>query len=191
MIAVEKRMDLFGVLFLAVVTALGGGTSRDMLIGSFPPRMFSSYRYLLLAALCALAVFAVARGFGPRYLANRERLDRINNIFDAAGLGVFTVSGAQIAVAAGYADNGFLTVFLGMTTAVGGGIFRDMLIREVPFVLKKRIYALAAIAGALVYWLCLRAGVPEPAAAVAGLTLTFALRLLATHFRWNLPRAIP
>jgi uncharacterized membrane protein YeiH len=153
--------------------------------------MFSSYRYLLLAALCALVVFSVARGFGTRYLANRERLDQINNIFDAVGLGVFAVSGARIAVEAGYIGNPFLTVFLGMTTAVGGGIFRDMLIREVPFVLKKRVYAIAAITGALAYWLCLRAGALEPAAAFIGLTLTFVLRMVATHFRWNLPRAIP
>lgn len=190
MVAVDKGMDLFGVIFLAMITALGGGTLRDVLIGQFPPRMFTNYHYLLLAVVCALAVFVLADLFKDRYVRSEGFISQVNNVFDAVGLGVFAVSGARIGMEAGYPDNAFLVVFLGMTTAVGGGMIRDVLLQEIPFVLKKRIYAVAAIAGALTYWLLeVIFGSPVLAYA-AGWAVTVALRLLATVFKWNLPHAL-
>ena len=190
MIAIDKRTDLFGVVLLAVFTALGGGTLRDMLIGEFPPRMFYSYQYVLLAVLFALIVFALARAFKERYVVREPLIEQINNVFDAIGLGVFAVSGARIGVEAGFADNVFLLTFLGMITAVGGGMLRDVLLQEMPFVLKKRVYAVAAIAGALTYALLVRAGVSGAVAYGAGCALTTALRIFATVYRWDPPRAI-
>lgn len=190
MVAIDKGTDLFGVLLLAVVTALGGGTLRDVLIGHFPPRMFSNFHYVLLSVLCALAVFVIARIFKEKYVAKERLIEQINNVFDAVGLGVFAVSGARIGMEAGFESNVFLVTFLGMTTAVGGGMLRDVLIQEIPFVLKKRVYAVAAIAGALSYALLVRAGIYAPAAYGLGCMVTTLLRLLATVFRWNLPRAI-
>lgn len=190
MVAVDKGMDIFGVIFLAMVTALGGGTLRDVLIGHFPPRMFTSYQYLLLAVLCAVMVFVLADIFKERYVRKEIIIEQINNVFDAIGLGIFAVSGARIGMEAGFAENAFLVTFLGMTTAVGGGMLRDMMLREIPFVLNKRVYAVAAIAGALSYWVIESVFLQPVFAYFIGWVITFALRILATVFRWNLPRAL-
>lgn len=190
MVAVEKRTDLFGVMLLAVFTALGGGTVRDIIIGHFPPRMFENFQYVLLSIVCALIVFIYARMNRDHFLEDEKRIDRVNNVFDAIGLGVFAVSGAHIGVEAGFSENLFLLTFLGMTTAVGGGMLRDVLLREMPFVLKKRVYAVAAIAGALTFSLLNRWGVSSVLAYGVGWAVTTTLRLLATAFKWNLPQAL-
>lgn len=190
MVAVDKRTDIFGVLFLAIITALGGGTLRDMIIGHFPPRMFTNYHYLLMAAVCAVTVFVLARIYKDRYVRSEKLIEQINNIFDAIGLGIFAVSGARIGMEAGFGDNLFLVVFLGTTTAIGGGMLRDMLLNQVPFVLRKYVYAVAAIAGALCYALLARRGMNAALAYGAGCAVTTGLRILATVFHWNLPRAI-
>ena len=138
MVAIDKGTDIFGVLLMAVFTALGGGTLRDVLIGHFPPRMFTNFHYVLLSCICALAVFIIARIFKERYIERERLIEQVNNVFDAIGLGIFAVSGARIGMEAGFADNIFLTTFLGTTTAIGGGMLRDVLLQEMPFVLKKR-----------------------------------------------------
>ena len=143
-----------------------------------------------LACLCAIIVFAIARTFKERYVARERMIEQINNVFDAIGLGVFAVSGARIGMEAGFADNMFLTTFLGTTTAIGGGMIRDVLLREMPFVLKKRVYAVAAILGALGYALLLRVGLGEVVAYGLGMLITTAVRMLATVFKWNLPKAL-
>ena len=190
MVAIDKKTDIFGVLLLAVFTALGGGTVRDILIGHFPPRMFSNGRYVLLAIFCALVVFIVARIFKERYVAMEKEIEHINVIFDAIGLGIFAVSGASIGIEAGYGDNLLLVVSLGTITGIGGGMLRDVMLQEIPFVLKKHIYAVAAIAGALTYYLLASAGMSQTVAYGAGWIMTFILRMLAMHYKWNLPRAI-
>ena len=189
MVAIDRGADLFGVLLLAVITAVGGGTLRDVLIGCFPPRMFANSQYVLLAVACAFAVFVLARVLKERYFASEMMIGAINNVFDAIGLGVFAVSGARIGMEAGFGDNLFLVVFLGTTTAIGGGMLRDTLIRQVPFVLRKHVYAVAAIAGAMTYALLSRASVHSALAYGAGWAVTVSLRMLATVFRWNLPKA--
>ena len=190
MVAIDTGMDLFGVIFLAMITALGGGTLRDMLIGHFPPRMFTNYQYLLLAVTCALVVFMLADLFKDRYVRNESIIERVNNVFDAIGLGVFAVSGARISMESGFTHNAFLVTFLGMTTAVGGGMLRDVMLKRIPFVLNKRVYAVAAIAGALTYWAVEYAFGNSVLAYTLGWLMTVTLRLLATVYRWNLPRAI-
>lgn len=190
MVAVDKRNDLFGVMLLAVITALGGGTIRDILIGCFPPRMFLNGRYVLLAVVCALAVFVLARSFKERYVQREGLIEQINNVFDAIGLGVFAVSGARIGLETGFGGNMLLITFLGTVTAIGGGMLRDVMIREMPFVLSKHVYAVAAISGALCFAVLMRLGVASPAAYAIGWALTTTLRLLATAFKWNLPKAI-
>lgn len=119
MVAIDKGTDIFGVLLMAVFTALGGGTLRDVLIGHFPPRMFTNFHYVLLSCICALAVFIIARIFKERYIERERLIEQVNNVFDAIGLGIFAVSGARIGMEAGFADNIFLTTFLGTTTAIG------------------------------------------------------------------------
>lgn len=190
MVAIDKGTDIFGVLLMAVFTALGGGTLRDVLIGHFPPRMFTNFQYVLLSCVCALIVFVIARIFKEKYIERERLIEQVNNVFDAIGLGIFAVSGARIGMEAGFADNMFLTTFLGTTTAIGGGMLRDVLLQEMPFVLKKRVYAVAAIVGALLYALLLRAGMNSVLAYALGMLSTTAIRILATLFRWNLPKAI-
>ena len=190
MVAIDKGMDLFGVIFLAMITALGGGTLRDVLIGHFPPRMFTNYQFLALAVCCALVVFVMADIYKERYVRKEGGIERVNNVFDAIGLGVFAVSGARIGMEAGFADNAFLVTFLGMTTAVGGGMIRDVLLQRIPFVLNKRVYAVAAIAGALTYWGIEVVFLNPVLAYAVGWLVTVTLRMLATIYKWNLPRAI-
>ena len=190
MVAIDKGMDLFGVIFLAMITALGGGTLRDVLIGHFPPRMFTNFEFLLLAVACAVTVFVLADLYKERYIKSEHGIERVNNVFDAIGLGVFAVSGARIGMEAGFTDNAFLVTFLGMTTAVGGGMIRDVLLQRIPFVLNKRVYAVAAIAGALTYWVVEVVFLNPVLAYALGWLVVVTLRMLATIYKWNLPKAI-
>lgn len=185
MAAIKKKADIFGVIFLAVTTALGGGVIRDVLLGQLPPRMFVSYAYLLVAVFAAVAVFADAYIRREKYLKNVDRLDAINNIFDAIGLAVFTVSGMNMAMAE--SDNFLLILILGMATGVGGGMLRDVMTNTMPTVLRKRIYAVASLLGGGLYYGLFILGANEAVAAISGMLLIFALRLLATVYKWNLP----
>lgn len=188
MVAISKRVDIFGVLVLSSVTALGGGCIRDILIGTLPPRMFSDYRYVTVAVAVALVVFVVAYIFRELYQKSQKIVDSVNNIFDAAGLGIFTVTGVQVAIESGFEMNSILAVCLGVITGIGGGILRDVMLREIPFVLKKRIYALASIAGGVVYYNMYLAEVGKTLSIVVAVGVTFAIRILATIFKLDLPK---
>ena len=189
MVAVSKRDDAFGVVVLAVITATGGGMIRDVLLGIAPPKAFTDRSYVFLAIITALIVFIIAHLFKDSYRRREQLLDSINNIVDALGLGVFAVTGTLAAMDYGFADNGFLCVFIGMITGIGGGILRDIMVKEIPFVLTKRIYAIAALAGSMIFYILYMHNFGYTFSAVAGVALTFSLRMLATHFRWNLPSA--
>lgn len=188
MAALEKRVDLFGVIFLGATTALAGGIIRDILVGKIPPSAFSNYRYMAIAAATALVVFLIARMFREYYQHHVEVVNAVNNVFDAAGLGAFTITGAKVAMSMGYTENGFFVVFLAMVTGIGGGVLRDLMIGEIPFVLRKRIYAVASILGGVVYYQLVWR-IDDMAAAFIGIAVVFGLRMLATIFKWNLPKA--
>lgn len=190
MIAIKKRVDLFGVLFLGIITALGGGMLRDMMIGEIPPAMFRSPVGLTTAAVTSLLVFLVAAAFKKQYLSEEKTIDSINNVFDALGLGAFTVIGVQAAMNAGFTDNVVLIVFMGMVTGIGGGLIRDLMVMEIPFVLRKRVYAVASIVGGCLFCFLTHTGLPEYVNVFVSIFTVFAIRLLATHFEWNLPKAI-
>ena len=189
MVAIRYRMDLFGVLILAGFTSLGGGTIRDVLLGQTPPRMFTSYLYLLIAAVTAFVTFTIAYLLRGREMKNPDKLYDFINFIDAFGLGSFVVTGTSLPMISGYADNVFMCVFLGMTTGIGGGVLRDLMTRDIPVVLRKDVYAVAAIAGSLSYYLLVRY-IPgsEPIATIVCVVVTVTLRMLATAYRWNLPR---
>ena len=190
LLAIQKKLDLFGVLFLAVITALGGGTIRDVLLGRIPPRMFYSGWYVLLSVAVALIMFLAARWSHGRLTRFGVWADRALNFCDALGLGIFAVIGTQAVGRVGYADNAFLSIFMGMITGVGGGVLRDMMCGDIPFVLRKHIYALAAIMGSIVYYVPVRLDLLTVySATLLGVAVTVALRLLARHYRWNLPHA--
>ena len=189
-VAIEKQADLFGVLFLGVTTSCGGGLLRDITMGNLPPSMFFNGLHVWAAVLTSLTIFVLARIFQQSFLQNLSFVDRVTNVADALGLGACSVIGAQIVLRAGYTQHMFLVVTMGMFTAVGGGMLRDLLLREIPVILHKRIYALASIFGATVYYALWSAGVFEAGCVFAGVGATFLLRILATVFEWNLPRAL-
>lgn len=188
MIAIKKKADLFGVLVLSVVTALGGGIVRDVIIGELPPRMFSDYRYVLAALITAFIVFNVGFIFRKAYSRSIKVVDSINNVFDAIGLGIFTVTGAKVAIESGYMKNGILVVCLAVLTGVGGGLIRDMMLSEIPFILNKRIYAIASIIGGTAYHLMFSHGVNFRVATVIAVVLVFVIRIAATVFELDLPK---
>lgn len=189
MLAVKKRLDIFGVLFLGVVTALGGGTIRDLLLGIMPPKMFYNTDYVLLALFSALTVFLVIQLTHGKGIWSGHAMDNLLTFSDALGLGIFAVIGTQAGISAGYGDNAFLCVFLGMVTGVGGGVLRDMMCADIPFVLRKHVYAVAAILGGSIYYLLIRLGVSSTPASLLGMGMTVVVRILAWHYRWNLPKA--
>lgn len=199
MLAAEKNLDIFGILVLGIVTAFGGGVIRDLLLGINPPAMFNNYVFLLLAALASCVVFLIYR---QRRLARllvaycRRRHIKLDfpglvNFFDAIGLGAFSVSGVNVALDNGFADNPLLAITVGVITGIGGGMLRDLLNGEIPSVLRKNVYALAAILGAGCYYLLTHMGAAYLAAVLIAGGLTVAVRLAATYYHWHLPRPNP
>ena len=185
MVAIEKKADIFGVLFLAVTTALGGGVIRDVLIGRIPPVMFVSYWYLLISVVAALAVFIDAYLRSEKYKLHLDKLDAVNNVFDAIGLAVFTVSGMNAAMPV--SDNVILVLFVGMCTGVGGGMLRDVMTNTMPKVLRKRVYAVASLIGGGLYSVMHVLDINQLLSVGCGMLVIFALRLFATIYKWNLP----
>lgn len=182
----KKNMDIFGVCILGLTTAVGGGVIRDLILGNTPPNTFRNPVYAVLA----LAVSAVIFLKTVRNLLHRNPrwYDRIMLVMDSLGLGAFTTVGIQVAFEHTEKPTLFLLVFVGVITGVGGGVIRDLLAGNTPFILVRHIYASASLAGAL---LC--AGMwhhtGHMTAMLAGTALIVLIRLLSAHFHWNLPRA--
>lgn len=187
MVAVRKKLDLFGIIVLGVITAVGGGMLRDLMIGSIPPNMFRNPTYVFAAFLTVLILFLLFR-CRPVLLESRymETYEKIMNVLDAIGLGAFTVTGVDTGIDAGYGEYHFLIIFLGVITGIGGGILRDIMAGETPFVLKKHVYACASISGACLYVLLLQFTHSDFAMLLSAI-LVVAIRMLASHYRWNLP----
>lgn len=189
LVGLKYRLDIFGVILVAVTVSLGGGVVRDLIIGHIPPTMFRDYRYLLVAVITALLVFLVAVLSHGRYHDYELKIEALANIFDALGLGAFTVAGVQAGINEGYADNAFLLVFLGLLTGIGGGVIRDLFVMRMPVVLRKHVYALPVILGACLYVILYRLGSTQLIASGSVIVLVFVLRMLATYYHWNLPHA--
>ena len=188
--AMEKHLDVFGVLVCSVATALGGGIIRDVLVGNLPPVMFKEYSYLITAAAVSVVTFIVARILKKKFSDNMSAIDRVNNVVDAMGLGLFTVMGVNTGVRFGYADNAFFVVFLGLITGIGGGVLRDSMLSVVPLIFSKRVYAVASLVGAVAYYVMyVVLSLPIILCIVVTVLLIFTLRILASVFRWDLPKA--
>ncbi len=190
MVAIRRKTDLFGVILLAILTAMGGGLLRDMIFSFSPPVIFGLKWYLLICVIVSIIVFLIARKYSKTYLENETKIEHINDIFDALGLGIFAVMGTKIALEHGFGEDAIITISCGVITCIGGGIIRDVLTKSIPFVLVKRIYAIAAILGSSVYYVMYLFEINDGIAIVAGVLVTFILRLLAMIFKWNMPKAI-
>ncbi|MBE6712020.1 MAG: trimeric intracellular cation channel family protein [Ruminococcaceae bacterium] len=187
LIALARGLDLFGVIFVGCITSVGGGILRDVLMGQVPPSIFSNPLVLALAALTSLLVFIVSYLKRKSFGDFKKRLEIVNNYFDAVGLAVFTVIGVEKTFAAGFSGRFVFAVCMGMLTGVGGGLLRDILVDQTPSVLKKHVYAVASLAGACVYYAAERC-FDKTVSVLVSVTIIILIRLLATKFRWRLPR---
>lgn len=177
LVAMRHRLDLFGVLVLSIAAATAGGIMRDVLIGATPPASLVDWRYFAVSALAGVLTFY-------RY-QHVERMRNPVQVFDAIGLALFAVLGATKAIAHGVGPMGAVT--LGMLTGVGGGAVRDLLVAQIPNVLKRELYAVAAALGALVVVIGHQLQWPAAPMALAGALVCFGLRYLAIRRGWNLP----
>jgi uncharacterized membrane protein YeiH len=176
--AVRKRLDVFGVVVIGIITAIGGGLMRDLLLGDVPPPGLRDWRYLAVPTVAAVLVFL----FHPQIAL----LGRWMRLFDAAGLGLFAVTGTSKALAVGLGP--VPACLLGVLTGVGGGALRDVLLREIPLVLSDgELYASTALAGAIVVVTAQELDVFGPAVAVGAAGLVFGLRMLAVRRHWAAP----
>lgn len=183
--AVRHRLDLLGVLVLGFATAIGGGVIRDTLLHRTPAAFLSNgpaFFSLLGCVIAAAWPAAASRLRKPKELEN----DRVFLVVDALGLAIFAVTGARLGAEAGL--TAWSTILLAAITAVGGGMIRDILVREVPLVLSADFYATAALIGGFAFVLCYRWGVPPSLTSIATFAVTFLLRVMAIWRGWHLPR---
>lgn len=179
MLAVRRDLDIFGIAVLAVAAALSGGLIRDMALGATPVAAFQSSHYLMAAGLSALAVF-----FAHQQI---ERMSKPVMVLDALGLGLFAVSGAGKALDFGLSPIPAMVV--GVLTAIGGGVVRDLLVTEIPRVLREEVYALAALLGAGIVVIADRLGLDPTMAALTGAVAAALIRYLSVTLGWQAPKA--
>jgi len=188
MVGAKRKMDLFGICVLGVITAVGGGIIRDVILGLTPPGVFQNSIYALVATISSCVVFLVLY-LKKELLQGTFRMayDRVMLIMDSIGLAIFTVVGVNIGIRQGYIDNTFLLVFLGTITGVGGGLLRDMMAGVPPYIFVRHIYACASIIGAMVcVWMHRFFGAVE--AMVVSSAVVLLIRYLAAHYRLDLPK---
>ena len=182
----KKKMDIFGVVILAVVTAVGGGAIRDIVLGNTPPMTFRNPVYALVAVATGILTFIpVVRKLAGK---TQKAFDIFLLVTDSVGLGIFTVMGIRTAINLNHGENMFLLVFVGVVTGVGGGLLRDVMAGNTPYIFVKHIYASASLAGAV---LCVLLW--KPLGATAAMSVSAAviiiIRFLAARFKWSLPKA--
>lgn len=175
---VRRQLDIFGIAVLSFATACSGGIARDLLIGAVPPAALSDWRYVAASLLAGLLAF--------RWHALIERMQSPVRLFDAAGLALFAVTGAHKALEFGL--HPAMAALLGMLTGIGGGMVRDVLLAQVPMVLRSDLYAVAALAGSSVVAIGSLFGLAPALTALVGALLCFALRIVAIQRDWQLPR---
>lgn len=188
LVAIGANLDIFGVVFVGYITSVGGGIVRDISLGISPPAIFSNYIICAVALLTSVMVFAIAYIKSDSFNTLRVKVEYINNFFDAVGLGVFSVIGAQTCIANGFSDNSLLVIVSGLITGIGGGIMRDVLINTTPYVFKKHIYALASISGTVLYFVLINNYDNNFFVSVLAISLVVIIRLLATRYCWSLPK---
>jgi uncharacterized membrane protein YeiH len=176
--AIRARLDVFGVVVLGVITSLGGGVIRDVLLGITPPSTLRQWPYLTVATVVGLATFLVA--------PSKSMVRRIILVPDALGLALFVTTGTSTALTAGAPT--VTASLVGAISGIGGGVVRDVLLREVPLVLHREIYALPAAVGAAAMAFGIRAGLPSTPVLLAAAVLIAGVRLLAIWRRWDAPR---
>ena len=185
-IAIRKKMDIFGVAVLALTTAVGGGIIRDLILGVTPPVIFLNPVYALTAAAVSLVIFI--RPVRHYLTGNHTAYQRMMLVMDSLGLGIFTAVGVNIAYTAQPEAGVFLAVFVGTLTGVGGGVMRDVMAGDTPYIFVKHVYACASLIGALIC-VYMRDILGPAWSMMAGAGAVVLIRILSATFKWNLPRA--
>ena len=212
LVGIERGLDYFGIPVLSMTTAVGGGMLRDLILGKTPPSMFTNPVYVAVAIVTSSLMLLLLHHYG-NFVENGKVVSYMGpiNFFDSLGLGIFTIIGVNSALDSGYHNaflavfvgvmtgvnsaldsgyhNAFLAVFVGVMTGVGGGMLRDIMVRRTPLVLRREIYAVAAIPGALIYYY-LQNLLPKTLCMLMCAALIVAIRLISLRFRWNLPNSI-
>ena len=193
MVAIDKETDCFGVVLLSIITCFGGGVLRDMMVGSGLPAFFAGkLKMEIIVCICtAFVFFLLAFILKEKYVKEEDTVDKINNVLDALGLGVFASAGTIAYIQEGP----FVAITMGLISSVGGSMIRDVILNDIPRVLRKRVYAVACIIGSAVYYLVytvLMHGNESATmvATIACMVVIFTIRMCATIFRWNIPKAI-
>ena len=193
MAGIRKKMDIFGVNILALLTATGGGIIRDIVTGSTPPAAFINPFFVIIAAVAANITFIFVwwKHKSKRNVSERTRViyDKVFFWFDTVGLAAFTADGVHTGLVGSFAANAFLVIFLGVVTGVGGGVLRDVLSLEMPVIFVKHIYACASIIGAAVVYIVYNVTDSAEAGLLAGFFFVCVIRFAAAHYGWNLPKA--
>jgi len=169
---------------LGCTAAVGGGMVRDLILGQTPPIMFLQPIYTEVAFVTSILYFVFEK---RTHRQSGEHVTNLLYIADSVGLGVFVVVGSLAAFRAGYGSSLFLCTFVGVLTGIGGGLLRDMLSAELPIIMRKRVYGLAAIFGALSFSLLMEWHYEEEVAIFSGVSITALIRFLAIYYHWNLP----
>lgn len=188
LVGIDKDMDIFGIAVLALTTAVGGGMIRDIMLGINPPGMFTNSIYSIVAIFTSIAMFVFF--YFKSHLYSKDFLKRYNklmNILDAIGLGVFTVVGIDAGIKAGFGENPFLLIFVGMITGVGGGLLRDVMSKDMPYIFMKHIYAVASFLGAVTCIVSIRYLGHNYGLAI-GAILIIIIRMVSTARNLNLPK---
>lgn len=189
MLGIEKKLDLFGIMVFAVTTACGGGVVRDILLGVIPPMMFRKSIYVLVALISSVAAFFLASVMGSFWAKHVESYNNWMNFLDALGLGVFAATSVNTVMQLYPGSGVFMAAFMGTVTAVGGGAIRDTMANQIPLIFRKRIYAIAAIVGSVLHYYMMKSGINATVSMFSCIAIIVVIRLLAAHYRWNLPKA--
>ncbi len=186
---IKKNADIFGVTFLGITTAVGGGIIRDVLIGSTPPTIFTNYIFVVVACSISLLVFIFIFFTKTMIHFTNYKIDITIDIFDAIGLGIFTVNGMNTLLFSAEEYNAFLVIFVGLCTGIGGGMIRDVLVNDIPFVLHRRVYAVAAMIGGIAYYLLyMFTNLNYLISMTVGVLMVFTIRVIAVKCKWHLPK---
>ena len=188
LVAIRHGLDLFGVATVGAITAVGGGIMRDCMLGNVPPKIFSNPVIVIVAVVTTMIVFQIAYLYRKKFNKLSEKIDTVNLLFDALGLAAFSITGVEVACMASQKGNVLLVIVMGVITGVGGGVLRDVLVNEKPYILTKHIYAVVSVCGCCLYYLLsVRLGYTV-FATVFVLIFTVTARLLAAKYRWKLPK---
>ena len=189
----RKKMDIFGVNILALLTATGGGIIRDIVTGTIPPAAFRNPFFVIIAAIAANITFIFVwwQHKSNKNISDKTRAiyDKVFFWFDTIGLAAFTADGVHTGLLGPFAGNAFLVIFLGVVTGVGGGVLRDVLSLEMPYIFVKHIYACASIVGAIVVYVVYIVSGSSEIAMLSGFFFVCVIRFCAAHYGWNLPKA--